>query len=106
MSLRKSTVPSESCSGDMKYGEPTRMCCDEVTLRVRAAPKSVTFTSPPDASRMFAGLMSRCTRPSSLTYSSALPHLKTMSMALSTSRRLPSSQWVSSVPPFTYSITT
>jgi hypothetical protein len=106
MSLRKSTVPSSICSGAMNDGEPTRMWCEELTLRLIAAPKSVTFTSVSPARRMFAGLMSRCTSPSWLTYSSAFPHLKMTSTALSTSMRLPGWQYFSSVPPSTYSITT
>ena len=56
---------SRTCSGDMYEGDPTRPDSWVASLRNdRAAPKSVSFTSPPRASMRLAGLMSRCTRPS------------------------------------------
>ena len=48
-------------------------------LRARAMPKSATFTEPRVPIRMFAGLMSRCTRPAAW----AKPRAAATSLAIS-----------------------
>ena len=67
----------------------TEPSCVRDTLMAFAMPKSVTTAAPPD-SRMFSGLMSRCTTPSACAYASAR----------ATSRRIPVDSANVSGPPF------
>ncbi len=59
------TAPPRACSGERYCTDPkTVPACVMVTeLNARAIPKSVTFTWASGVSRMFCGLMSRCTIP-------------------------------------------
>ena len=83
MSARASTLLSPAaCSGDMYVGVPTdipvpvRFAPSDSSDAVRAAtsaratPKSAS-TACPSSSRMFSGLMSRCTIPLRCAYASA-----------------------------------
>ena len=64
--LRASIGSPRACSGDMYCGVPaiTPLRVSVASSAARAKPKSVIATrSIPSSSKMFAGLMSRCTRP-------------------------------------------
>lgn len=72
MSLRPSTwvVSPSACSGAMYEGVPMAVpirvaSTPEPGSRMRATPKSSTFTSPASVMKMLPGLMSRWTIPTS-----------------------------------------
>src|SRR6185503_13488899 len=83
-------------------GEPTPATCVVSPEAIRAAPKSVIFTSVSPVCRMLAGLISRCVTPSLCANSSARVHLKMISTVRSTGSSVCGLQYFSSVPPSTY----